>query len=156
MDISPLADRIRPKSLKEIFGQDHLLEENKPIRKIIETGKIFSMVFWGPPGTGKTTLARILANDTKAYFIEYSAVTAKKQDVLRVVAEAKQRLESLNQRTILFIDEIHRFNKAQQDAFLPYVENGTIILIGATTENPSFRVISPLLSRCQVFVLNQL
>ena len=156
MEVSPLADKIRPKSLNEVIGQDHLVGKEKPIRKIIETGRLFSMIFWGPPGTGKTTLARIIANETNAYFIEYSAVTAKKQDVMNVVAEAKERLKIANQRTILFIDEIHRFNKAQQDAFLPSVENGTIILIGATTENPSFKVISPLLSRCQVFVLNSL
>jgi len=145
MDNTPLADKIRPKTLNQIIGQEHLVGPNKPLRLVIETGRLFSMVFWGPPGSGQT----------KAYFVEYSAVVAKKSDVLKVVEEAKERLK-LNQQTILFIDEIHRFNKAQQDAFLPYVENGTIILIGATTENPSFTVISPLLSRCRVFVLNDL
>ena len=145
MDNTPLADKIRPKTLNQIIGQEHLVGPNKPLRLVIETSRLFSMVFWGPPGSGQT----------KAYFVEYSAVVAKKSDVLKVVEEAKERLK-LNQQTILFIDEIHRFNKAQQDAFLPYVENGTIILIGATTENPSFTVISPLLSRCRVFVLNDL
>jgi putative ATPase len=156
METSPLADRIRPKTLDQVIGQEHLVGQNKPLRRIIETGQLFSMIFWGPPGTGKTTLARIVATQTQAYFIGYSAVSAKKQDVMNVVSEAKERLKTTGQRTILFIDEIHRFNKAQQDAFLPYVETGTIILIGATTENPSFEVISPLLSRCRVFVLNEI
>jgi putative ATPase len=156
METSPLADKIRPKTLDQVIGQEHLVGQNKPLRRIIETGQLFSMIFWGPPGTGKTTLARIVATQTQAYFIGYSAVSAKKQDVMNVVSEAKERLKTTGQRTILFIDEIHRFNKAQQDAFLPYVETGTIILIGATTENPSFEVISPLLSRCRVFVLNEI
>ncbi len=155
MNNIPLADKIRPKTLNQIIGQEHLVGPNKPLRLVIETGRLFSMIFWGSPGTGKTTLARVIANQVKAHFVEYSAVTAKKSDVIAVANEAKQRLKN-NQQTILFIDEIHRFNKAQQDAFLPYVENGTIILIGATTENPSFTVISPLLSRCRVFVLSDL
>ncbi|MDP2926845.1 MAG: replication-associated recombination protein A [bacterium] len=156
MEISPLADKIRPKTLDQVIGQDHLVGKDKPIRRIIETGQLFSMIFWGPPGTGKTTLARIIANETNAHFVEYSAVSAKKQDVMNVINEAREGLKTARQRTVLFIDEIHRFNKAQQDAFLPSVEDGTIILIGATTENPSFEIISPLLSRCRVFVLNEI
>ncbi len=155
MEVSPLADKIRPKLLDQVIGQEHLVGPGKPLRVMIEKNQLFSMILWGPPGSGKTTLARIIASQTKAHFVGYSAVVAKKSDVLKVVEEAKERLK-LNRQTILFIDEIHRFNKAQQDAFLPYVEDGTIILIGATTENPSFTVISPLLSRCRVFVLNEL
>lgn len=153
---SPLADRLRPKSFDEVFGQPQLTGKDKPLRKMVETGRLFSLIFWGPPGSGKTTLARLTAKESGAHFVEYSAVTAKKADIVSVVTEAKERLLQKAQRSVLFIDEIHRFNKAQQDAFLPYVEDGTIILIGATTENPSFEVISPLLSRCRVFVLELL
>lgn len=153
---SPLADRIRPQNINEVVGQKHLVGKDKPLSKVIETGNLFSTIFWGPPGTGKTTLARIISSQTGANFIEYSAVSAKKADVMAVVKGARELLKTSGQRTVLFIDEIHRFNKAQQDAFLPYVEDGSIILIGATTENPSFEVISPLLSRCRVFVLEPL
>lgn len=153
---TPLADRIRPLSLRDFVGQEHLVGKNGLILKIIESDQIPSMIFWGPPGSGKTTLARIIAKSTKSNFIEYSAVNAKKADIKKVVEEARERQQAFNQKTILFIDEIHRFNKAQQDAFLPSVEDGTIILIGATTENPSFEVIGPLLSRTRVFVLSQL
>ena len=152
----PLAERIRPKSLEEIIGQEHLVGSGKPLRRLVETGKLFSIVFWGPPGSGKTTLARLLSHETRAHFDEYSAVTAKKGDVLGVVKEASARLKAGMGQTVLFVDEIHRFSKAQQDAFLPYVEDGTIILFGATTENPSFEIISPLLSRCRVFTLSSL
>lgn len=151
-----MAEKLRPKSLDEVTGQEHLVGVGKPLRRISETGKLFSMILWGPPGSGKTTLSRIISKETGAYFSEYSAVNARKSDVIGVVADAKKRLMSENRQTVLFIDEIHRFNKAQQDAFLPYVEDGTIILIGATTENPSFEIINPLLSRCRVFVLNNL
>lgn len=155
MDTRPLAERMRPEQLKDVVGQAHLVGTGKIIREIIAKKQPVSLILWGPPGSGKTTLARIIAQETNAEFIELSAVTAKKADVVDVVkqAEANQRL---GMRTILFVDEIHRFNKAQQDAFLPYVEDGTIVLIGATTENPSFEVITPLLSRSRVLVLEPL
>lgn len=151
----PLAEQMRPKSLNEVIGQSHLLAEGEILRQIIKSKEPVSLVLWGPPGTGKTTLARIIANEVNAEFVELSAVTAGKKDVLRVVEHAKQNW-NLGLRTILFVDEIHRFNKAQQDAFLPHVESGLITLIGATTENPSFEVINPLLSRSRVLVLQPL
>jgi len=156
MENVPLADRIRPQTLKDFVGQEHLVGKKGIIRKLIEQDQLPSMIFWGPPGSGKTTLAQIIANATQSHFINQSAVTTTLKDVRKVVAEASERLRGYNQKTIFFLDEIHRFNKAQQDAFLPHVEKGTIILIGATTENPSFEVIGPLLSRSRVFVLNQL
>ncbi len=149
----PLADLIRPQKLKEFVGQAHLVGKDKPITLAVERGQIHSMIFWGPPGSGKTTLARIIANEAGAQFFPLSAVSAGKEDVRKVVELAKKVSRG---KVVLFLDEIHRFNKAQQDYLLPSVEDGTIILIGATTENPSFEVISPLLSRCQVFVLNPL
>ncbi len=151
----PLAARLRPETLDEFVGQKHLLGEGKVLRKLIEGDCVSSMIFWGPPGVGKTTLAKIIANKTKSDFIEFSAVTSGVKDIKQVMEQA-EKARVLGQRTILFIDEIHRFNKAQQDAFLPYVEKGSIILIGATTENPSFEVNGALLSRCKVFVLQQL
>jgi len=151
----PLAERMRPEALEEVVGQKHLLEQGHIIRQIIDRKQPTSLILWGPPGSGKTTLARIIARETGAEFVELSAVTAKKADVTAVVSEAQANAR-LGMRTILFVDEIHRFNKAQQDAFLPYVEDGTIVLIGATTENPSFEVITPLLSRSRVLVLEAL
>jgi putative ATPase len=155
MDVRPLAERLRPDTLKNIVGQEHLVGAGKIIHEIVTKKQPTSLILWGPPGSGKTTLARIIAQETSAEFIELSAVTAKKADVTDVVKQA-QANQRLGMRTILFVDEIHRFNKAQQDAFLPYVEDGTITLIGATTENPSFEVITPLLSRSRVLVLEPL
>ncbi len=152
----PLAARMRPQTFAEFVGQEHLVAEGRVLRKCIEADQLPSMVFWGPPGSGKTTLAHIIASVTRAHFSSLSAVSAGVADLRRVIAEARKRLKSSGQRTILFVDEIHRFNKAQQDAVLPFVENGTVTFIGATTENPSFEVISPLLSRCRVFRLNLL
>jgi len=148
----PLAERMRPDSLEHVVGQKHLVGAGKIIRKIIDSKQPTSLILWGPPGSGKTTLARIIAQETEVEFIELSAVTSGKADVVKVIERAQQN-HRLGMRTMLFVDEIHRFNKAQQDAFLPYVEDGTIILIGATTENPSFEVITPLLSRSRVLVL---
>ncbi len=153
---APLADRIRPRTLGEFMGQDHLLGQGKVLRQAIETDHLPSMILWGPPGSGKTTLAMIIATTTGAQFIAFSAVLSGVKEIKEVVKEANDEWKYEKRRTILFVDEIHRFNKAQQDAFLPHVEKGTIILIGATTENPSFEVISPLLSRTKVFTLNPL
>ena len=157
---APLAERMRPRTLDEYSGQEHLLGPGKPLRVQIErdaqgTGELGSMIFWGPPGVGKTTLAKIIAETTQATFIEFSAVMSGIKEIKQVMQQAAQAAE-MHSRTILFVDEIHRFNKAQQDAFLPYVERGTIRLIGATTENPSFEIISALLSRCRVYVLQPL
>lgn len=151
----PLAARLRPRTLDEYCGQTHLLGEGKVLRRLIDGDNIGSMIFWGPPGVGKTTLARIIAGRTKAEFVDFSAVTSGIKEIKQVMEQADKR-RLFGEKTILFVDEIHRFNKAQQDAFLPYVEKGSIILIGATTENPSFEVNGALLSRCKVFVLQPL
>lgn len=151
----PLASRMRPRTLEEFAGQSHLLGEGKILRRLIDSDQISSMIFWGPPGVGKTTLARIIANRTKSSFVDFSAVTSGIKEIREVMQQAEQN-RRFGERTIVFVDEIHRFNKAQQDAFLPFVEKGSIILIGATTENPSFEVNAALLSRCKVFVLNAL
>ena len=154
-DTQPLAARLRPRSLEEFAGQTHLLGPGKILRRLIESDRISSMIFWGPPGVGKTTLARIIANHTRASFIDFSAVTSGIKEIRAVMQRAEDN-RRFGDKTIVFVDEIHRFNKAQQDAFLPFVEKGSIILIGATTENPSFEVNGALLSRCKVFVLQAL
>lgn len=151
----PLAERMRPRTLDEVIGQTHLLGDNEILRQIVKNGEPVSLILWGPPGSGKTTLARVIAKEVNAEFIELSAVTSGKKDVEKVIERARQNW-NLQLRTLLFVDEIHRFNKAQQDAFLPHVESGLITLIGATTENPSFEVITPLLSRSRVLVLEPL
>ena len=153
---APLADRMRPTSLSEFAGQEHLLDKGKPLRNAIEGDQISSMILWGPPGSGKTTLARIIASATDSRFIAFSAVLSGVKEIKEVIKEAEGQRYFHRQRTILFVDEIHRFNKAQQDAFLPHVESGGILLMGATTENPSFEINKALLSRAEVLVLNPL
>ncbi len=153
---APLAERMRPQSLDEVVGQAHLIGAGKVLREMIQQDRLRSIILWGPPGTGKTTLARIIARETKSAFVGYSAVLSGIKEIKAVMADAERSFRSGGKRTIVFVDEIHRFNKAQQDAFLPYIESGVIVLIGATTENPSFEVIGALLSRAKVFVLNPL
>jgi Recombination protein MgsA len=151
----PLAARLRPQNLDQYLGQDHLLGAGKPLRKCIELGQVHSMILWGPPGTGKTSLAKLLANEVNANFVSISAVLAGVKEIRAAITDAEHQLQMRGRKTLLFIDEVHRFNKSQQDAFLPYVEDGTITFIGATTENPSFEVNNALLSRCRVYVLQR-
>lgn len=155
-DMIPLAEQLRPKNLDEVIGQQHLVGKNKPLRKLLESGHITSLILWGPPGSGKTTLARLVATYVDAEFIQFSAVTGGVAEVRLIIKKAKEDQTLFKKQTVLFIDEIHRFNKGQQDAFLPHVEDGSIILIGATTENPGFEVNAPLISRSQVYKLEAL
>ena len=152
----PLADRMRPRTLDEFIGQEHILGPGKPLRAAIEAGRAHSMIFWGPPGTGKTTLGRLVATHANACFLSLSAVLSGVKEIREVIAEAKRRRAEHGEDSVLFVDEAHRFNKSQQDAFLPHVENGTVIFIGATTENPSFELNNALLSRARVYVLEAL
>ena len=152
----PLADRMRPRALDEIVGQEHLLGPGRVLRAALESGELHSMILWGPPGSGKTTLASLMAQVAGARFVAFSAVLSGVKEIRQVVTEAEAERARRRRRTILFVDEIHRFNRGQQDAFLPHVEKGTIVLVGATTENPSFEVNSALLSRCRVYVLRAL
>ena len=153
---APLADRMRPTSFDQFVGQGKLVGAAGVLRKMVDSGQLSSFVLWGPPGVGKTTLAKIIATETKSQWVSFSAVTSGIKEIKNVMAEAEAMIKLNNKQTVLFVDEIHRFNRAQQDAFLPYVENGTIVLIGATTENPSFEINSALLSRLKVFVLDPL
>lgn len=152
----PLAEKLRPQTIEDFIGQEHLMGKNGPVRKMLSTGKVYSMILWGPPGSGKTTLARLIANYIHAKFIAFSAVTGNVAEVRKIIAQARELKQFMQQETVLFVDEIHRFNKAQQDAFLPFVEDGTIILIGATTENPGFEVNAPLISRTKIYKLESL
>ncbi|MFZ3208437.1 MAG: replication-associated recombination protein A, partial [Geobacteraceae bacterium] len=153
---APLAERMRPQTITDFVGQEHLLGPGKLLRRLIESDQLTSLILWGPPGSGKTTLARIIANATRSHFIFFSAILSGVKEIREIVKESEDVRKHRGQKTILFVDEIHRFNKNQQDAFLPYVERGAFTIIGATTENPSFEVVAPLLSRCKVLLLNPL